>query len=327
MADGAASDRIEAIRNVPTLEALYEEAARINMQPGWVRRDAPVREGAPQSAYVPAHWRYDECKAALDAAGRLIDVSLAERRNLVLRNPIKSPGHVMTTATLVSAYQMILPGEKAPSHRHTAHALRVIIDGHGSYSTVDGEKTPMETGDVVLTPGWSWHEHGHDGDEPAYWLDGLDVPLVRGLENMFYEDHPDKFEPNVRAVTTSPYRFTREDIARRLDKATADNEGFHGPRIVLEAPTMPTMLLTMERLAAGAKTRRQRSTTNRIFCCVEGSGESVIGTERFAWKRGDTFVAPLWTKFEHHAGTDSLLFTLSDEPLMRFGKYYRFEAD
>ena len=30
----------------------------------------------------------------------------------------------------------------------------------------------METGDVVLTPGWCWHAHGHDGDRPAYWFDG-----------------------------------------------------------------------------------------------------------------------------------------------------------
>jgi len=50
-----------------------------------------------------------------------------------------------TTRTLVCAYQMILPGEKAPSHRHSSHALRVIIDGKGSFSTVNGEKMPMET--------------------------------------------------------------------------------------------------------------------------------------------------------------------------------------
>ena len=82
---------------------------------------------------MPAHWSYEDAKAGLDAAGRLIDVSLAERRNLVMRNP--APGaNFETTRTLVCAYQMILPGEKAPSHRHSSHALRVIIDGKGSYS-------------------------------------------------------------------------------------------------------------------------------------------------------------------------------------------------
>ncbi|MGH7090056.1 MAG: cupin domain-containing protein [Stellaceae bacterium] len=327
MADGAASDRIEAIRNVPTLDALYEATAGISTEPGWLRRDQPAEYGRAQSAYMPGHWRYDECKAVLDAAGRLIDVSLAERRNLVLRNPIKGNARVMTTRTLVGAYQMILPGEKAPSHRHTAHALRVIIDARGAYSTVDGEKTPMETGDVVLTPGWCWHEHGHDGDEPAYWLDGLDVPLVVGLEGQFYEEHPDRFEKNVTAVTTSPYRFTRAEIARRLDRATADNEGYHGPRIILEAPTMPTMQLSMERLSSGMKTRPQRSTANHIFCCVEGAGESVIGGERFQWKRGDAFCAPTWLAYEHRASTDTLLFELSDEPLMRFARYWRQDGE
>ena len=34
------------------------------------------------------HWRYSECRAALDAAGRLINTELAERR-MVLRNPVE----------------------------------------------------------------------------------------------------------------------------------------------------------------------------------------------------------------------------------------------
>ncbi|HLI21256.1 MAG TPA: cupin domain-containing protein [Stellaceae bacterium] len=331
MADGALADRIETIRNSPTLEALYAETGKISTTPGWLRRDEPVREDKAQSEYQPAHWRYDLCKAMLDAAGRMIDVSLAERRNLVMCNPVGGPDGprrgIMTTKTLVSAYQMILPGEKAPSHRHTAHALRVIIDAHGSYSTVDGEKTPMETGDVVLTPGWCWHEHGHDGDQPAYWFDGLDVPLMRNLENMFYEDNPQRFDEHPKEVTTSPYRFPRDEIARRLDKAIADNEGFHGARIILEAPTMPTMLLTVERLHSGAKTRRQRSTANRVFCVMEGSGETQAGDKRLEWQRGDIFAIPTWTKFEHKATKDSQLFCMSDEPVTKFARAYKFEAD
>jgi gentisate 1,2-dioxygenase len=262
----------------------------------------------------------------LDAAGRLIDVSLAERRNLVMRNP--APGaNFETTRTLVCAYQMILPGEQAPSHRHASHALRVIIDGKGSFSTVNGEKMPMETGDVVLTPGWCWHGHGHDGSEPAYWFDGLDVPLTHLLEPMFYQEHPDKHAKIERVVTDSPFRFTRVAIARGLDEAKSDPEGFHGPRITLASHDMPPMALTMERLAAGTKTRRHRSTANSIFLVTEGTGESTIGDRRFAWQQGDTFVAPSWTRIEHRAGADAMLFTLTDEPLLRFCNYYRFEAD
>src|SRR6202042_1760140 len=160
--------------------------------------------------------------------------------NLVMRNP--APGtNFETTRTLVCAYQMILPGEFAPSHRHSSHALRVIIEGEGSFSVVNGEKTPMETGDVVLTPGWCWHAHGHDGDKPAYWFDGLDVPLTQLLEPMFYEDHPDRFEKNVVVVAESPYRFPRESIERALDKAAPDPDGCNGRRVILDAPSMPTM--------------------------------------------------------------------------------------
>jgi gentisate 1,2-dioxygenase len=325
MSDVVDVERIEAIRGVATLDGLYGEVDRLNISPGWIQRPKPILWPEPKSDYIPAHWRYSEAKAALDAAGRLIDVTLAERRNLVMRNP--NDAEWKTTRTLVAAYQMILPGEKARSHRHAPHALRVIIDGRGSYSTVDGEKTPMETGDVVLTPGWCWHEHGHDGDAPAYWLDVLDVPLTQLLEPMFYEDHPDRFEKNVKPVTESPYRFTHAAIQRRLDGARSDNEGFHGPRIDLAAPSMPPMGLSVERLPAGTKTRRQRSTANRIFSIMEGEGETIIGDQRFSWARGDTFCIPQWNKFEHIADRDTQLFECSDEPLMRFSNYYRFEAD
>jgi gentisate 1,2-dioxygenase len=221
---------------------------------------------------------------------------------------------------------MILPGEHAPSHRHSSHALRVIIDSKGSYSVVDGQKTPMETGDVVLTPGWSWHGHGHDGDEPAYWFDGLDVPLTHLLEPMFFQEHPQKHAPVESVVETSPFRFRSADITRKLDAARADNEGFHGPRITLEAPTMPPMGLTVERLQSGQKTRRYRTTANTIFHVMDGEGESTVGDQRFTWKRGDTIVAPGWNGVSHRAESDAQWFAMSDEPLLRFSNYYRFEA-
>jgi gentisate 1,2-dioxygenase len=242
-----------------------------------------------------------------------------------MRNP--APGsNFETTRTLVCAYQMILPGEKAPSHRHSSHALRVIIDGKGSFSTVNGEKMPMETGDVVLTPGWCWHGHGHDGDRPAYWFDGLDVPLTHLLEPMFYQEHPQRHEKVERVVETSPFRFTRDDIARRLDAAKPDGDGFHGPRVVLEAPDMPPMGLMMERLLVGRNTRRYRTTANIIFHVTDGAGESTIGDKHFAWQRGDTFVAPGWHVISHRATSDAQMFEMSDEPLLRFSNYYRFEA-
>src|ERR1700722_3468935 len=124
MPDVATLDAIDRTRRAPTLDALYAEATRLDLTPGWIPRETPILWREPRTAFVPALWRYEECKAALDAAGRLIDVSLAERRNLAMRDPIPD-NNFSTTRTFVCAYQMILPGEKAPPHRHAPHALRV----------------------------------------------------------------------------------------------------------------------------------------------------------------------------------------------------------
>jgi gentisate 1,2-dioxygenase len=243
-----------------------------------------------------------------------------------MRNPF--PGNNFSTArTLVCAYQMILPGEVAPSHRHSSHALRVIIDGAGAYSTVNGEKMPMDSGDVLLTPGGFWHGHGHDGDKPAYWFDGLDVPLTHLFELTFFDEHPQRYEPVAAINPASPFRFTRDSIRRGLDQAKPWVEGFHGPRITLATPDMPVLGLAMERLASGVKTRPVRSTPNHVFLACEGRGTTLIDDVPFAWQRGDTFVVPSWHRVEHQAAEDSVLFDLSDEPLVRFSKYYRQQPD
>ncbi len=329
MMDGPHSDSrtaaLAALDKAGTIDDIYAPLADLDLKAGWLDYDPPILSREPRGAFLPRHWSYADCKRALDAAGRLIGTDLAERRNLILRNDIAG-NNFATTATLVNAYQMILPGEKARSHRHAPHALRVIIDAKGSYSTVDGEKTLMETGDVVLTPGWSWHGHGHDGDEPAYWLDGLDVPLTQLLEPMFFELHPDGFQEVDTLTMDSPMRFTWSSIQARTEKAAADREGYFGRRVRLEAPTMPTIGIFVERLEAGQKTRRYRASANHVFSPIIGSGISRIGNDTFRWERGDTFCAPIWNWIEHEALTDTILFTMTDEFLMRFARYYRFEG-
>ena len=58
---------------------------------------------------------------------------------------------------------------------------------------------------------------------------------------------------------------------------------------------------------------------------MEGTGDSTIGDRTFTWQRGDTFVAPSWHATSHHSKSDAQLFILSDEPLLKFSNYYRFE--
>src|SRR5262245_38946303 len=102
-----------------------------------------------QSQFVPAHWRYADAKPALQAAARLVTADAAERRTFGARNPGVG-NEFATVRTLICAYQTLLPGEVARSHRHTPHALRVLLEARQTYSVVDGERTPMESGDIVL---------------------------------------------------------------------------------------------------------------------------------------------------------------------------------
>ncbi len=308
-----------------TLPELESHAASLETSPGWIKRDAPIFWPEPHSSFRPAHWRYAPIRAALDDAARLVDLSLAERRILALRNPF--PGNnFATTHTLSCAYQLMLPGELASTHRHASHALRVMLDARGTWSIVDGVRMPMETGDIVLTPGGCWHGHGHDGDAPACWLDGLDIPLTHLLEPMFFEPHPDRHMPATSATEVSPYRFRASDIARRLDAANVHPEGLHGARIVLEAPQVPSMGLAVERLTSSQRTRRQRSTASRCFVVMSGAGTTLVGDARFDWTMGDTIAVPGWVWYEHQATADTQLFELSDEPLMRMCNYLRHEV-
>lgn len=316
---------LDELRSLPDLGSLIAAIGARNMTPGWIKRPKPILWKEMRSEFVPAHWRYAEAKAAMQAAGRLIGTDLAERRNFVLRNPI--PGNdYATLRTLVCAYQSILPGEKARSHRHAPHALRVILESRGSYSTVQGKKTPMETGDIVLTPGWHWHGHGHDGGEQAFWFDGLDVPLTHLLEPMFYEEHPDGWEKVDVVTEKSPMRFPWADTLAALALAPADKAGHFGTTIELPAPTMPTIAIKVHQWPAGWRNRPYRHAANTVYVVMQGSGSSTIGESRFDWGFGDTIAVPAWLRIAHRAGADTVMFAMSDENLMRWAKYYRLEA-
>ena len=325
MAEADNNPTLTGLATLPTLDALMQALDARDMTPGWIPRDKPILTATMKSQFVPAHWRYAEARAAMQSAGRLIDTELAERRNFVMRNPVEG-NDFSTLRTLICAYQSILPGERARSHRHTPHALRVILESKGSFSIVDGEKTPMETGDIVLTPGWSWHGHGHDGDEQAYWFDGLDVPLTQLLEPMFCEDHPDGWEKVDTVTDHSPMRFIWADTLAALAQAPADATGHFGTTITLPAPTMPSIQLQVHQWQAGWRNTPYRHASNMIYVVMQGEGTSSIGDQTFHWSHGDTIAAPAWNRIAHQASTDTVMFCMSDEALMRWAHYYRIES-
>ena len=125
---------------------------------------------------------------------------------LVLENP-GLRGASSITHTLYAGLQLILPGEVAPSHRHTQSALRFIVEGTGAYTAVDGERVTMHPGDFIITPSWTWHDHGNPGSEPVVWLDGLDVPMVAYFDAGFMERYPEAMQPVARPEGDSQARY------------------------------------------------------------------------------------------------------------------------
>src|SRR5580693_3352003 len=298
----------EELAQSGTLEDLYGKLGQIGIAPGWNKKVASLWP-APKKNFAPAHWKYEQARGALDAAGRLINTELAERRNLILYNPVSDASYG-TVRTMVAAYQMIMPGEWARSHRHTPNALRLILDSEaGTYTEVDGVKIAMEPGDVLLTPNWSSHGHGNDSRACAYWLDFLDVPLVQLLEPMF-------FEPAEEDKTHEAF-----------EKAPPTPAGQFGTQVELGNPAMDTIGLHMMRLAPKVKTAPYRTTANNMYAAVQGSGATTVDGERFEWRRGDVIAAPAWRPHFHEAADDALLLRVTDEPVMQRLGFYRIDGE
>lgn len=144
-------------------KAAYLEALPAkNLAPLWTVMGAMVPPRPAPRAAVAA-WKYDEARPLLLRAGAVVDAREAERRVLMLVNPaLRAP---YTTDTLYAGLQLILPGETAPAHRHTAFALRFVVEGARGFTAVGGRKVFMSRGDVILTPSWDWHDHGHEGGQ------------------------------------------------------------------------------------------------------------------------------------------------------------------
>jgi gentisate 1,2-dioxygenase len=301
------------INAIGSLDDLYSAIAPLGMECGW-HTTVPPLYATPMQGYRPAHWRYRDSHAGLEAAGRLVDTKLAERRNLILMNP---SGKYGTAASLVSAYQMILPGERARSHRHTPNALRLVLDAKpGVYTIVDGARLDMLPGDVVLTPNWCWHGHANEGDAPAYWIDYLDVPLVHVLEPMFFEEYAGGFEEPQITPHDSPYVYPWAQTKAALDAAAPEPSGRFGREVTLDRFPLKTMRLTMMSLDAGKPTTELQTTANNIYSILEGRGRTIVDGQTFVWERGDTFVAPTWRAHHHEPETDAVIFRVSDEPLL-----------
>jgi gentisate 1,2-dioxygenase len=164
------------------------ELTRQNLVPLWPSLLALLPADRPRPQTRATVWSYASLRPLLLKAGELTPIEKAERRVLVLANPGHRLAKLQATPAIYLGMQLLLPGERAPSHRHTPNAVRMIVEGKGAYTTVEGDKCPMSRGDLILTPTGLWHEHGHDGVDPVVWLDVLDLPLVYYMEASYHNN-------------------------------------------------------------------------------------------------------------------------------------------
>ena len=181
----------------------------------------------PKPQAVPYLWSGELLEKKLMEAREIFTPERGgERRAIYFQNPgltYRQPwGWASATQTLYAAVQLLLPGEEAPSHRHSQNALRFITNGTGAYTIVQDKnfygrrRLPYYTENL-------WHGHKHLGDEPMIWMDALDIPTVYSIGGTFFEPYeegleqpkvPDNFsEKRYRGGMVRPLGDDQYDVA------------------------------------------------------------------------------------------------------------------
>ncbi len=313
---------IQEHASADSLEDLFRQSVASHAEPFWPVVD-DLAPAAPRPEAVPFVWRFDELRPYCERAARLVGTELAERRVFMLVNPALKAPH--TTDTLYAGLQTILPGEVARAHRHTAFALRFIVEGDGAYTAVEGEKLPMQRGDLVLTPAWEWHDHGNDGSDIMIWLDGLDLPLWSSIPIFFMERYREQQYPSALPSGLSTRLYPWQEMQQQLDAFSTPVAVIRYRNRVNGGEISPTVGAEGIRIAAGAPTPPARETASSIMHVYEGSGSSFIGNTEVRWKRGDTIAVPAWQTTRHIADPSetAYLFRYDDIPLVTALGAYR----
>jgi len=342
-----------------TLEELPEDyraaMAEAGVAPLWPMMRNVLPHGAPKPVTASGHWSYPALRPLLLRAGDLTPVEKAERRVLVLSDPGRGAGAMLATPSIYVGMQLLLPGETAPAHVHTPSAVRIVVEGQGGYTVVDGEKLPMEEGDLVLTPGGEWHDHGHEGTEPVVWLDALDLPLFVYLEGSYategplqaQRNRPDASQVEYLSAGLAParrrgggprrypmmrYPWARTEAAlREMARWAGDGPGNGPVEMDYVNPetgedVLPTMGFTAMMLRPGEAQSPPRLSTSAVFHVVRGRGRSVIDGVTHAWGPKDVFTAPCFAEIDHLAEEECFLVRIHDRPLQDKLGYYEERA-
>jgi len=315
-----------------------------NLVPLWPSLRALLPPGTPRPQTRATHWRYEAVRPLLLQAGELTPIEKAERRVLVLANPGHGLEKMQASAAIYLGMQLLLPGEWAPSHRHTPNAVRMVVEGEGAYTTVDGEKLPMRRGDLILTPTGLWHEHGHDGTDPVVWLDVLDLPLVHYLEASYHVDGPRQtvkpsrgerpyarggvvpsadFVRDQRAYPVLRYAWT--DTRAALQALAEDRPDLQAVQVTYVNPETGSdaqniLAYHALMLRPGQTLRLPARSPAMVLHAIDGAAEVAVGDQRFALAEADTCCAPGYTAVvlrNASATAPAFLFIADESPLHR----------
>ncbi len=334
-------------------QAFRDAMDQAGVAPLWPMMRNLLPLGQPAPVTRPGYWNFEAIRPLLLQAGELTPVEKAERRVLVLSDPGRGVGAMQATSTLYVGLQLLLPGETAPAHRHTPSAARILVEGSGGYTVVDGEKLPMENGDLVLTPGGDIHDHGHEGTEPVIWLDALDLPLFVSLEGSYAEEatlqkphsRPDASQLEYRAsglvpsrqrhprarrypMTRFPWVRTEQTLRHLAEFQTAPVTEVDYVNPETGQDVLPTMGFTAMMLSSHQPHRPVLRSESAVFHVVQGSGTTRINGTPVSWGPKDTFSVPVFAELEHQAHTpEAFLIRVHDRPLQeKLGYYEEREA-
>ena len=348
--DHGSIDNAMLPEETPELQELYRGFAEQHIMPLWTQID-DLMPMHPSPKAVPHLWRWAELYPLAARSGELVPVGRGgERRAMGLANPGLG-GRPYISPTLWCAIQYLGARETAPEHRHSQNAFRFVIEGEGVWTVVNGDPVRMSRGDFLLTPGWNFHGHHNDTDEPMAWIDGLDIPFSYQNDVGFFEFGSERVtdyatpnfsrgerlwcHPGVRPLSgleetvSSPigaYRWEHTDRAL-TEQLLLEEEGV--PATVEQGhaairfvnPTnggdvMPTIRAEFHRLRAGARTQPRRDVGSQVFQVFEGTGTAVLDGLEQQLGKGDIFVVPSWVSWEITAESQLDLFAFSDAPIM-----------
>ncbi len=345
----------------PELKELYQSFAAESLMPLWTQLDdlMPVH---PAPKAVPHVWKWSTLFPLAQRAGDLVPVGRGgERRAIGLANPGLG-GRAYVSPTLWAAIQYLGPKETAPEHRHAQNAFRFVVEGEGVWTVVNGDPVRMSRGDFLLTPGWNFHGHHNETDQPMAWIDGLDIPFSYQNDVGFFEFGSERVtdyatpnfsrgerlwcHPGLRPLSglqdtvSSPigaYRWEYTDRAL-TEQLLLEDEGH--PATVEQGhaavryvnPTtggdvMPTIRAEFHRLRAGATTPVRREVGSTVFQVFAGAGSVVLGGVEHALDIGDLFVVPSWVPWSLQAETQFDLFRFSDAPIMERLHFARVQVE